>query len=187
MPCLKTNEPSEDGNKDSVTTLTVHSADDDCVQPMLDSHRETNAAKIIESIKIEEFSLDPHISILKSSILKKQHARLGRAVHCLSIEFYSQDSHFLLELEKSIIVSNNEQDFSAENIRVLCDVGNSTKKKASSGYIVKKGIGFKSVFRVTDAPEIDSNGFHIDSVYVPTAQNKKFATKETISESIHPK
>ena len=27
--------------------------------------------------------------------------------------------------------------------------------------IGQKGIGFKSVFRVTDAPEIHSNGFHI--------------------------
>lgn len=25
----------------------------------------------------------------------------------------------------------------------------------------QKGIGFKSVFRVTDAPEVHSNGFHI--------------------------
>nr|GEU73490.1 hypothetical protein [Tanacetum cinerariifolium] len=138
MPSLETNEPSEDRNRDSVTTLTVHGADDDCVQPMLDSERETNAAKIIDSIRIEEF------------------------------ELYSLDLHFLLELEKSIIVLNNEQGFSAENIRALCDVGNSTKKKASSGYIGKKGIGFKSVFRVTDALEIHSNGFHIDSVYVPT-------------------
>lgn len=54
---------------------------------------------------------------------------------------------FILQ-EKSIIVLNNEQGFSAENIRALCDVGNSTKKTASSGYIGKKGIGFKSVFRV---------------------------------------
>lgn len=29
-----------------------------------------------------------------------------------------------------------------------------------AGYIGAKGIGFKSVFRVTDAPEIHSNGFH---------------------------
>lgn len=28
-------------------------------------------------------------------------------------------------------------------------------------YIGQKGIGFKSVFRVTDEPEIHSNGFHI--------------------------
>ena len=25
----------------------------------------------------------------------------------------------------------------------------------------QKGIGFKSVFRITDAPEVHSNGFHI--------------------------
>nr|GFA12936.1 histidine kinase-, DNA gyrase B-, and HSP90-like ATPase family protein [Tanacetum cinerariifolium] len=119
----------------------------------------------------------------KDIILKKQHARLGRALHCLSQELYSQDSHFLLELvqnaddnvypcdveptltfilqEASVIVLNNERGFSAENIKALCDVGNSTKKEPSAGYIGKKGIGFKSVFRVTDAPEIHSNGFHI--------------------------
>ena len=50
-------------------------------------------------------------------------------------------------MEGGIIVLNNEQGFSAENIRALCDVGNSTKK-GSAGYIGKKGIGFKSVFRV---------------------------------------
>lgn len=47
-----------------------------------------------------------------------------------------------------IIVLNNEQGFSAMNIRALCDVGNSTKKGSSAGYIGQKGIGFKSVFRV---------------------------------------
>ncbi|PWA48738.1 histidine kinase-like ATPase, C-terminal domain-containing protein [Artemisia annua] len=176
----ETSQPSEDGKRDGVMTLTVHGADDGCIQPMLDSERENKAANIIESIRIEEFGLDPNISKSESSILKKQHARLGRALHCLSTELYSQDSHFLLELvqnaddnvyprhveptltfilqEKSIIVLNNEQGFSAENIRALCDVGNSTKKTASSGYIGKKGIGFKSV---TNAPEIHSNGFHI--------------------------
>ncbi|KAK9138344.1 hypothetical protein Sjap_008938 [Stephania japonica] len=60
-----------------------------------------------------------------------------------------------------IIVLNNERGFSAQNIRALCDVGSSTKKGSSAGYIGQKGIGFKSVFRVTDAPEIHSNGFHV--------------------------
>ncbi|KAL6970999.1 hypothetical protein U1Q18_030681 [Sarracenia purpurea var. burkii] len=67
---------------------------------------------------------------------------------------------FILQ-ESGIIVLNNEQGFSAQNIRALCDVGNSTKKGSGAGYIGKKGIGFKSVFRVTDAPEIHSNGFHV--------------------------
>lgn len=47
------------------------------------------------------------------------------------------------------------------NMLALCDVGNSTKTGRNSGYIGQKGIGFKSVFRVTDAPEIHSNGFHV--------------------------
>lgn len=50
--------------------------------------------------------------------------------------------------ETGIFVLNNELGFSAENIRALCDVGNSTKKGSGGGYIGKKGIGFKSVFRV---------------------------------------
>ncbi|GKF31597.1 histidine kinase-, DNA gyrase B-, and HSP90-like ATPase family protein, partial [Tanacetum coccineum] len=66
---------------------------------------------------------------------------------------------FILQ-ETGVIVLNNEQGFSVENIKALCYVGNSTKKEPSAGYIGKKGIGFKSVFWVTDAPEIHSNGFH---------------------------
>ncbi|GAB4844079.1 hypothetical protein Ancab_014043 [Ancistrocladus abbreviatus] len=142
-----------------------------------------DADLLIESIRSEEFGLDPNLSDEESNMLKKQHARLGRALHCLSQELYSQDSHFLLELvqnaddnvypekveptllfiiqETGIIVLNNERGFTAQNIRALCDVGNSTKKGSSAGYIGQKGIGFKSVFRVTDAPEIHSNGFHI--------------------------
>ncbi|WCJ33174.1 Histidine kinase- DNA gyrase B- and HSP90-like ATPase family protein [Euphorbia peplus] len=141
------------------------------------------AARVIESIRRYEFGLDPNLSCSESTMLEKQHARLGRALHCLSQELYSEDSHFLLELvqnaddniypdsveptltfilqESRIAVLNNEQGFSEKNIRALCDVGNSTKKGSGTGYIGQKGIGFKSVFRVTDAPEIHSNGFHI--------------------------
>ncbi|XP_054822554.1 protein NO VEIN [Prosopis cineraria] len=144
---------------------------------------EKDASLVIESIRRDEFGLDPSLSDSESNMLKKQHARLGRAVHCLSQELYSQDSHFILELvqnaddnnypeneeptlifilhDSGIVVLNNEQGFSAENMRALCDVGNSTKKGSNAGYIGQKGIGFKSVFRVTDAPEIHSNGFHV--------------------------
>lgn len=54
---------------------------------------------------------------------------------------------FILQ-ETGIVVLNNEVGFSADNIRALCDIGNSTKKGSSAGYIGHKGIGFKSVFRV---------------------------------------
>ncbi|KAJ0093916.1 hypothetical protein Patl1_26033 [Pistacia atlantica] len=168
---------------------TVHcdappSGIDNCfTQPLYGVTEYSEAAQIVESIRREEFGLDQNLSNMESIMLKKQHARLGRALHCLSQELYSQDSHFLLELvqnaddniypenveptltfilqESGIIVLNNELGFSAQNIRALCDVGNSTKKGSGAGYIGQKGIGFKSVFRVTDAPEIHSNGFHV--------------------------
>nr|XP_011462802.1 PREDICTED: uncharacterized protein LOC101296952 isoform X3 [Fragaria vesca subsp. vesca] len=148
-----------------------------------DINKNKDAFQVIESIRRDEFGLGSSLLNFESIVLKKQHARLGRALHCLSQELYSQDSHFLLELvqnaddntyptsveptlafilqESGIVVLNNEQGFSAQNIRALCDVGNSTKKGSNVGYIGQKGIGFKSVFRVTDAPEIHSNGFHI--------------------------
>ncbi|KAK4489070.1 hypothetical protein RD792_004864 [Penstemon davidsonii] len=183
--------------------------------PVLEIFNDIDPERVIEFIRQDEFGLHPGLSTTENSLLEKQHARLGRALHCLSQELYSQDSHFLLELateittsdvtflkvlvvnvriwwvrsetgrekvqnaddniytgnveptltfilqEKGIIVLNNEKGFSANNIRALCDVGNSTKKGHSAGYIGKKGIGFKSVFRVTDVPEIHSNGFHI--------------------------
>ncbi|ESQ56312.1 hypothetical protein EUTSA_v10024181mg [Eutrema salsugineum] len=140
-----------------------------------------NPASVIDLIRRDEFGLDSSSSGAETSMLQKQHARLGRALQCLSQELYSQDSHFILELVQNaddnkypehveptltfilqktgIVVLNNECGFMPENIRALCDVGRSTKK-GSGGYIGKKGIGFKSVFRVSDAPEIHSNGFH---------------------------
>ncbi|KAJ3681637.1 hypothetical protein LUZ60_014210 [Juncus effusus] len=148
-----------------------------------DDNNVKEACKLIEKIRCDEFGLDPNLSENESSLLQKQHARLGRALHCLSQELYSQDSHLLLELvqnaddniypqnaeptlcfilqKSGIVVLNNERGFTAKNIRALCDIGNSTKKGSGGGYIGNKGIGFKSVFRVTDSPEIHSNGFHI--------------------------
>lgn len=66
-------------------------------------YNNADAALIIESIRRDEFGLDPSLSITESCLLKKQHARLGRALHCLSHELYSQDSHFLLELVSLVL------------------------------------------------------------------------------------
>ncbi|KAL3507314.1 hypothetical protein ACH5RR_032696, partial [Cinchona calisaya] len=168
---------------EQIAEVSVHLSPDNTADRLSKPDCIDDPMGVIDSIRRDEFGLDPSLSTSEGRMLMKQHARLGRALHCLSHELYSQDSHFLLELvqnaddniypqnvepsltfilqEKSIVVLNNEMGFSAENIRALCDVGNSTKREHSAGYIGKKGIGFKSVFRVTDAPEIHSNGFHI--------------------------
>jgi len=57
-----------------------------------------------------------------------------------------------------LIIENNEIGFKKENIDAICKVGGSTKKK-SEGYIGEKGIGFKSVFKISSCPQIFSNSY----------------------------
>ncbi|WP_209629641.1 hypothetical protein [Methanofollis sp. W23] len=59
----------------------------------------------------------------------------------------------------ALIIQNNEVGFSSENVSAICKVGQSTKTDKTQGYIGEKGIGFKSVFRVTTDPHIFSNGY----------------------------
>ncbi|MBU1057593.1 MAG: hypothetical protein KJ804_04655 [Proteobacteria bacterium] len=113
----------------------------------------------------------------------------SEAINKLAHDLYAKETHFIFELiqnaedntyEKEIptlrfvltkkdpikysqgkaalIVENNEVGFQKENVAAICDVGQSTKTK-KQGYIGEKGIGFKSVFRVTSCPHIFSNGF----------------------------
>ena len=59
----------------------------------------------------------------------------------------------------ALIIQNNEIGFQRDNVDAICEVGKTTKEKGQ-GYIGEKGIGFKSVFRVTGDPHIFSNGYH---------------------------
>ena len=90
----------------------------------------------------------------------------------------SKESHFILELVQNaddnkyvkgvepslsfiaerqrLVVVNNEAGFLPEHVAALCSAGESSKKN-KTGYIGEKAIGFKSVFKVTDAPEVHSN------------------------------
>lgn len=108
---------------------------------------------------------------------------IGRSLQSLSSELYNKDMHFVLELIQNaddnlypehvsptlvfliennfITLFNNEKGFSSKNISAICDVKASTKGAHHKGYIGRKGIGFKSVFTVTDRPEIHSNNYHI--------------------------
>jgi hypothetical protein len=157
--------------------------------------REASCRAIVETIRHEEFGIGVELHGEQQKVAAKQREREGRGIKRLSLELYSKDTHFVLELiqnaddnsypgqtvaevgsgldsatppslkfvvsEDSILVQNNEVGFSEPNIRAICDVGKSTKGAHRSGYIGQKGIGFKSVFRVTDKPAIHSNGFHI--------------------------
>ena len=114
-------------------------------------------------------------------VINKNNETLNRALEELSINLYKKEFHFIMELiqnaednkyekgakpflrfilsENKLIIQNNEVGFNEENVRALCDVRKSTKKKVD-GYVGEKGIGFKSVFKVSKSPEIHSNGYH---------------------------
>ena len=109
------------------------------------------------------------------------------AVSTLAKDLYSKDIHFVFELiqnaednaylpgvapslrflittlelegstTKALVVLNNEHGFNEAHVRALCQIGQTTKK--IEGYIGEKGIGFKSVFKVTSCPYVFSNGF----------------------------
>ncbi len=59
----------------------------------------------------------------------------------------------------ALVIENNEIGFNRDNVNAICAGGQSPKKKAQK-HIGEKGIGFKSVFRVTGNPHIFSNGYH---------------------------
>jgi len=54
-------------------------------------------------------------------------------------------------------ILNNEMGFRKENVEKLCQFFGSTKRKV--GFIGEFGVGFKSVFSITNDPYIYSNGF----------------------------
>ncbi|XP_050980031.1 uncharacterized protein wu:fj29h11 isoform X2 [Labeo rohita] len=173
-----TEETDSSDEEDKENPLTADQPDEE-VNDELDQHK-----AIIEDIRKTEFGIGVELNEEGQNLMKKQQARLGRSLERLSTELYSKDTHFVLELiqnaddngypdggeqpalafvvEKDCItILNNECGFEENNIRAICDVGRSTKGKHKYGYIGQKGIGFKSVFKVTDCPEIHSNGFHI--------------------------
>lgn len=114
---------------------------------------------------------------------------LNNSIQALAKDLYSKDTHFIFELIQNaednsygksepslsfrltkndptgtsgtygaLIIENNETGFSPDNVDAICAVGKTTKTKIQ-GYIGEKGIGFKSVFRVTTIPYILSNGY----------------------------
>lgn len=108
--------------------------------------------------------------------------QLNNALRLLSEELYSKKSHFILELVQNaddnsykrgvvpeltfrvipnrLVMANNEVGFFEANISAICKVGDSTKSRSKAENIGEKGIGFKSVFSVSNSPEIHSNGYH---------------------------
>ncbi|CAH8850373.1 unnamed protein product [Trichobilharzia szidati] len=82
-----------------------------------------------------------------------------------TLEFHLSSNHSTDSMGNknfSLYVMNNESvGFTQSDIAALCDIGQSTKLTQRDMKIGRKGIGFKSVFNITDTAEVHSNGFHI--------------------------
>lgn len=76
---------------------------------------------------------------------------------------------FSLSLE-TLIVTHYGKIFDEEDVRGICGIGTSTKEEELTS-IGRFGIGFKSVYALTDSPEIHSGHEHfaIDSYVLPRA------------------
>nr|XP_019938379.1 PREDICTED: uncharacterized protein LOC109626689 [Paralichthys olivaceus] len=173
-------EGGQDKENSEMSDSNENDADGCKSEPALSPQR-----TIIEDIRKNEFGIGVELAAEGQKLMQIQQDRLGRSLERLSTELYSKDTHFVLELIQNaddnsypsdagvipslafvverdcITILNNEIGFQEKNIRAICDVGRSTKGKHKYGYIGQKGIGFKSVFKITDCPEIHSNGFHL--------------------------
>ncbi|VDN97183.1 unnamed protein product [Rodentolepis nana] len=144
----------------------------------------TDCEGFIENLRRNEFGLGVDLNSEASELLKRFESRLNRSLDYLSRQLYGQPGHFILELiqnaddntyasgvspsvhfhlsDSELTVRNNEAiGFTQADISALCDVGLSTKIGNREEKTGRKGIGFKSVFAITNAPEIHSNGFHV--------------------------
>ena len=101
------------------------------------------------------------------------------------VRLYNDHAHFVYEVaqnaedasasrlrigieEGRIVVAHNGRDFNCADVESVTKIARTSKGQTEQ--IGKFGIGFKSVFALTDRPEIHSGGFHfsIEKLVIPS-------------------
>ena len=59
----------------------------------------------------------------------------------------------------TVWTANNEVGMSHADVRAICDTNNSSSKRTESGRIGRKGVGMKSVFKISSQPHVLSADF----------------------------
>ncbi|KAF5833707.1 hypothetical protein DUNSADRAFT_9905, partial [Dunaliella salina] len=142
--------------------------------------KEAKALAFLQKLRRERFYLDVDLTEDMQRMKAQFEDVFGATLKTLAEDLYSKDIHFLMELIQNaddckyatstpslrfeihadrIVVKSNEIGFDEVNVKAICIMGQSSKRDVQ-GYIGQKGIGFKSVFVITDTPTIHSNGFH---------------------------
>ncbi|MBM3241004.1 DUF3883 domain-containing protein [Candidatus Poribacteria bacterium] len=97
----------------------------------------------------------------------------------LIVEDDEHSSAFFFVTETALIVANYGKPFDLDGIKSIRSIGLSTKSprppfskggKSSTKYIGHKGIGFKSVFEITENPQIFSGGYQLQFSREKTVQ-----------------
>lgn len=126
-----------------------------------------------------------YIDGIRKDIEASSRTRLGKdsvnMLNTVSESIFSRSAHFILELLQNaedagpkadrpsgeiefaiskdrIRISHNGAPFAEPNVDAICGVRST--KKPEEGTLGFLGIGFKSVFKITDCPEIHSGEFH---------------------------
>jgi len=145
--------------------------------------------QVIERIRKIRFGIGldtSNLSIDQIDALEDK-ARVLEDASRLAREINTKRPHFVLELiqnaednyyeegisprirfvinQNELIVQNNESGFEEKNVWALCGIGETTKRDKSMGYVGEKGIGFKSVFMITESPHVFSKGFQFKFEY----------------------
>jgi hypothetical protein len=117
---------------------------------------------------------------IDSGVKSRTRKNLEAALKILAEKIYNNDYHFIFELLQNtddspydsnvipkltffllpdkIIAKSNQLGFMEDNVDAICNIGDTTKESEII-LIGEKGIGFKSVFRITNNPEIFSNNY----------------------------
>eukprot|EP00435_Cladocopium_sp_Y103_P048361 s1194_g14.t1 len=144
------------------------------------------AKQVVEEIRSDRLvnsGWDEGVSEEVKSGLLALRRSLCAAVERLAMDLYADECHCLWELMQNaddnkytaeavpeltlalevdeehgayVWTSNNEIGLSSEDVRAICNVNASLKGAGQTGH---KGIGWKSVFRISDCPHVLSNAF----------------------------
>ncbi len=122
----------------------------------------------------------------KAKVFADMHEQGIHVWNLISKDLYSDPAHCIFELlqnaedegatvvqltlnERELRLVHRGRAFSVNDIKSICSVGDNQEKKEKRNTIGRFGIGFKSVYSVTDKPTIRSGGieFQIRNFIIP--------------------
>ena len=124
----------------------------------------------------DKTDVDKFLGELREEAEKLKSLRFYDGIISTVMELNSNPAHFVWELlqnaedaeatyitfilgQEALMVVHNGRDFTKEDVKSICNIGDSSKKAKDSNKIGKFGIGFKSVFNYTSTPSIHSGEF----------------------------